>query len=90
MITPGDPNPSLPAPGTQVCIPFTTAGGGTPTGTVTHANGTTLSPNVTLAPHPANTYVICFTWPPGNTTSDVTIVAGGESITFSVAGTGGP
>lgn len=90
MITPGNPNPPLPGPGMQVCIPITLSAVGTPTGTVTHANGSTLSPTLTQAPHPPNTYVICFTWPANNTVSDVTIVAGGESITFSVVGTGGP
>ena len=90
MITPGTSNPPLPSPGQQVCIPFTSTGGGTPPGTVTHENGNSLRPAIAQVLHPPNTYVICFNWPSGNTVSHVSIAAGSESVTFAVAGTGGP
>ena len=89
MIIPGNTNPSLPTPGVQVCIPFTATGGGAPSAVVTHQGGGVITPSITANAHPSNSYTLCFTWPPGNTTSDVTIVVGNESITFTVAGSGG-
>ena len=85
MITPGTPNP-FPTPGVQVCIPFTSSGGGTPVAQVNHGSGGTISPTVSAVAHPQNTYVLCFTWPAGNTSSSVTIAVGSESVTFSVIG----
>ena len=90
MITPGTPNPSGITPGQSVCIPFSATGSGTPSVTVSHENGGTITPTVTANTHPVGTFSFCFTWPPGNTASDVTIVVGNESVTFTVAGTGGP
>lgn len=89
MITPGTPNP-FPIPGTQVCIPFTSTSGGAPVAQVDHGSGGTISPTISALAHPQHTYVLCFTWPAGNTSSSVTIEVGSESVTFSVIGTGGP